>query len=56
MKNNIINMCTVKTNVHTVKSIDECVVIIKKYLYCKYVIMYSKKSNESTVKSCTAMY
>jgi hypothetical protein len=25
-------------------------------LYCKYVIMYSKKSNVSTVKSCTAMY
>jgi hypothetical protein len=23
---------------------------------CKYVIMYSKKSNVSTVKSCTAMY
>ncbi len=56
MKNDIINMCTVKTNVHTVKSTHECVVIITKYLYCKYVIMYSKKSNVNTVKSCTAMY
>jgi hypothetical protein len=56
MKNDIIDMCTVKTNVRTVKSTNECVVIIKKYLYCKYVIVYSKKSNVSTVKSCTAMY
>ncbi len=56
MKYDIINICSVKTNVHTVKSTNECVVIIKKYLYCKYVIMYSKKSNVSTVKSCTAMY
>ena len=44
MKNIIINMCTVKTNVHTVKSTNECVVIIKKYLYCIYVIIYSKNS------------
>ncbi len=50
------NVCTVKPNVCTVKSTNECVVIIKKYLYCKYVIMYSKKINVSTVKSCTAMY
>ncbi len=44
MKNVIINMCKVKTNVRTVKSTNECVVIIKKYLYCIYVIMYSKNS------------
>ncbi len=44
MKNVIINMCTVKTNVRTVKRTNECVVIIKKYLYCIYVIMYSKNS------------
>ncbi len=44
MKNVIINMCTVKTNVRTVKSTNECVIIIKKYLYCIYVIMYSKNS------------
>jgi hypothetical protein len=37
-----------KTNVHTVKSTNDCVVIIKKYLYCKYVIMYSKRRNVST--------
>ncbi len=28
----------------TVKSTNECVVIIKKYLYCIYAIMYSKNS------------
>ncbi len=44
MKNVIINMCTVKINVRTVKSTNECVVIIKKYLYCIYEIMYSKNS------------
>ncbi len=43
------NVCTVKTNVRTVKSTNECIVIIKKYLHCEYVIMYSKKSNVSTV-------
>jgi len=26
----------------TVKSTNECIVIIEKYLYCIYVIMYSK--------------
>jgi hypothetical protein len=31
-----------QSDVSTVKSTNECVVIIKKYLYCIYVIMYSK--------------
>ncbi len=56
---NSIKLNVIINNVYyvpTVKSTNECVVIIKKYLYCKYVIMYSKKSNVSTVESCPAMY
>jgi hypothetical protein len=34
----------VKTNVPTVKSTNECVVVSKKYLYCIYLIMYCKNS------------
>ncbi len=43
---NSIKLNVIINNVYyvpTVKSTNECVVIIKKYLYCIYVIMYSKK-------------
>ena len=39
-----------QSDVRTLKSTNECVVIIKKYLYCIYIIMYSKKTNVGTVK------